>query len=132
MKAILNLEYIGEAQDARLAFYARLIDQIDQGLGGAVVGPSRPRKPWVAEILGSDSIYRLKRRFVPANWSRKYANGAHSRGVVLWFVLKPNTYYEVKSPTSWRSHDRYFCRVNDDGEILKISREEVVEWARNR
>lgn len=119
MKATLALEYIGEAQDARLALMAGVIDQVIPGMSGGLIGLSRPRKPWVAQILGKDPRYGLARRFLPANWQRQRANGNGSRGVELWFVLESGRLYEVNAPVSWRSTERYFCTVADTGKIIR-------------
>lgn len=132
MKATLSLEYIGEAHDARLALYSGIVDQVGDGLGRAVVGNARPRKPWVAEITGRDPKFGLRREFLPANWQRKRANGAHSRGVELWFLVESGHLYEVKAHVSWRSRDRYFCTVTDAGTIRRLSNEEAEQWLNAR
>ena len=41
MKATIKLEYIGEAQDARLSMYGKMIDQVSDGLGKKVIGNTR-------------------------------------------------------------------------------------------
>lgn len=132
MKATLSLEYIGEAHDARLTLYSRIVDQVSPGVGFAIIGNSRPRKPWVAEINGRCQKFGLLRDFLSANWQRRRANNAHSRGVELWFVLESGRLYEVKSPSSWRSSDRYFCTVTDTGEIQRLSAMEVDQWLNAR
>ena len=131
MKATLAVEYIGEAQDARMALYAGIMDQLAPGVGRAVVGGSpRIRKPWAAEITATHPTYGFERRFLPANWQRKRANSTHSRGVELWFVLETGKVYEVKAPASWRNSDRYFCRVTEAGDIVRITKEDVEQWLR--
>ena len=131
MKATLALEYIGESQDALLKMYSMIIDQVKPGLGRRVVGNARPRKPWVARIVGRDPKYGWTREFLRANWQRKRANSTHSRGVELWFVLDSGNVYEVKSPTSWRSSDRYFCIVNGEGDIQRIAESVIEQWLKN-
>lgn len=132
MKATISLEYIGEVHDARLALLSSIVDQVGDGLGRAVAGNPRPRKPWVAEITGRDPKFGLRREFLPANWQRKRANGAHSRGVELWFIVETGRIYEVKAPASWRSCDRYFCTVTDAGDIRRLSTEEAEQWLNAR
>lgn len=131
MKATLALEYIGEAQDAKLRLAARIIDEAIPGASQAVIGNAAPRRPWVAEIVGKDPVYKLKREFIPANCSRKHTNGAHSRGVELWFVLESGKLYEVKAPLSWRNSERYFCTVTSKGEIIRVTEKTVEEWLKN-
>lgn len=126
MKATLSLEYIGESQDARLAMLTGMCEQAIPGIGKTLVGDPRSRKPWIAEIVGVGGQYCLKRRFLKPNWQRKRSNGSGSRGVELWFVLESGRLYEVKSPVSWRSTDRYFCSVTEDGEVQRV--EDAEAW----
>lgn len=44
----------------------------------------------------------------------------------MYFVLAPGL-YEFWYPTSWKHEAREFLRVNDEGEVYEISREEVME-----
>lgn len=125
MKATLSLEYIGESEDARKVLCSRRLDQMEPGLGRAVIGTTRPRVPWVAKIEGGCPRFGWRRSFLSANWQRKNANSQHSRGVMLWFVLEDGYIYEVKHPISWRRSDRYFCRVTEGGDIEKLSEAEV-------
>ena len=130
MKATLCLEYIGESGDAQLALYSGNLDGIFPGLGRAAFGCKSPRKPWVAEIVGQHEKYGLERIFLPSKRNYSRANSRGSRGIELWFVLESGRLYEVLSPLSWRSIDRYFCRVSDGGDILRVSKDEVDSWLR--
>lgn len=130
MKATLCLEYIGESGDAQIALYSGKLDGIFPGLGVAAFGGKNPRKPWVAEIVGYHGKYGFERSFLPSKRNYSRANSSGSRGVELWFVLEFGKVYEVKAPQSWRSIDRYFCRVNDDGDIIRMSKDEVGSWLR--
>lgn len=132
MKASLILEYIGEAQDARLSLYGGIIDQVSPGLSNKVIGQKRTRMPWVAEITGIDTKFGFKRNFLTGNWERSKSNSIGSRGTRLCFVLESSKLYEVKSPVSWRTTDRYFCTVNDLGEINKITETEAKSWLKSR
>ena len=126
------VEYIGEAQDAKLALLAGILREgLGSGVSRAVVGNARPRKPWAAEITGTDPRFGVARKFLQPKWQRKNANSAHSRGVELWFVLESGHLYEIKSPTSWKSSDQYFCTVLDDGSIKRLSKDEAMQWLKN-
>lgn len=132
MKATIKLEYIGESQDARLSMYSKIIDQVADGLGGKVTGNTRLRQPWVAEIAGIDSKFGFKREFLKGNWQRKRSNGTGSRGVEIWFTLELGKLYEIKSFKSWRSIDRYFCIITNDGNVNRITEIEAMEWLKDR
>lgn len=131
MKATIKLEYIGEAQDARLSMYNKMINQVSDGLGKKVTGNTRLRQPWTAEIAGIDSKFGFKRKFLKGNWQRKRSNGTGSRGTELWFTVESGKIYEVKSPISWRSINRYFCLVTETGGIKKITETEVKKWLKD-
>jgi len=70
----------------------------------------------------------MARTFIESKLTRKRANGAHSRGVELWFVLESGHIYEVKQCVSWTRSERYFCVVSDAGEVNRITSEEVERW----
>lgn len=129
MKATLCVEYIGEANDAKLGLLAGILrESLGASVSSAVVGNSRPRKPLAAEITGKDPRFGVARKFLQPKWQRKNANGACTRGVELWFVLESGKLYEIKSPVSWKSSDQYFCTVLDDGSIKRLSKDEALKW----
>lgn len=133
MKATIGLEYFGKTEDERLRFLTGVMSgALGRGVGEAVVGKIPSRRPWIAEITGTDPKYGLRRVFLDANTSYKDSNGRGSRGTKLWFVLESGRYYEVREQTSWRNSERYFCRVSAAGDILRATREEVMEWAKSR
>lgn len=91
---------------------------------GSPAKSGRP-KPWVARLTGLDDRYGFAREFV--NGERDYSRGKehHTRGVYLYFFLPPGL-YEVFRPVSWRKSERYFIRVDEQGEWHKMSRDEVI------
>ena len=133
MKATIGLEYFGKSEDERIRFLTGVMSgALGMGVGEAVVGKVQSRRPWVAEITGTDPKYGLRRAFLHANTSYKHANGAGSRGTKLWFVLESGRYYEIREQTSWRSSERYFCKVSAAGNVVRVIKQEVVEWAKGR
>lgn len=120
MKATLALEYIGEGHDAKARLFSAIAGQACPEFSGLLRAPSR--RPWVAEINGKT------RTFLRANWQRKRANSAHTRGVELWFVLESCRLYEVCAYLSWRSKDRYCCTVTESGDIRRLSDTEAHQW----
>lgn len=130
MKTTLCVEYIGESQDAKLALFCGIIDNSFNGLSRHIVGNSRPRKPWVAEITGIDKKYGLSRTFLPSKTQRTRSNSTGSRGVELWFIVESGKFYEIKSPQSWKSSDRYFFTIDENGDMIRITKDEVIEWVK--
>ncbi len=133
MKATIGLEWYGEANEARLRLFSGIISEaLGKGIGQAIIGNGCSRRPWVAEITGKDTKFGLARTFLDSKLTRKHANGAHSRGVELWFVLESGRIYEVKNSVSWKRSERYFCSVTAEGDIQRISKEEVDQWLNDR
>lgn len=127
MRAILKLEIIGDNYYA----YKRALDS-----GEAQVVPQMEKyadmlghdkkHPWVARVTGLDRKYGFKREFLRGQKDYSQANSIGSRGVYVYYPLKPGI-YEVHERVTWRRTRRYFVRVKD-AEITEISREEVMEW----
>lgn len=91
-----------------------------------VVHPSRPN-PWVARLAGLDARWGFQRQFIKAVYDYTYARGKRGgRGIYLYFAMPPGL-YEVYYPTSWKHDRRYFARVDDNGDITEITRDEVME-----
>lgn len=129
MKTSLMLEYIGEVQDARLALYGGMIDQVSPGLGGRVIGKIRSRQPWVAEITGADPKYGLKRTFLNGNWQRKRSNSTGSRDdvtddalavVAPWLQSIVNAGQKAPLPAVELSHFYAVAYVQDGGLLVTV------------
>jgi len=94
--------------------------------GSGLLIPPRP-KPWVARITGKDPRWKYKREFLAGvyDYSRVTTRRA-GRGIYLYFFLAPGI-YELFAPISWKHEMRYFARVNSDGELVKITEEELCK-----
>lgn len=131
MKAALKIEAIGDNVDQELAFWSTLTNSLAPGLGDLTFGTTsgRPKKRyWVAEITGLDPVYKYAREFLRPQKDYRKANRKGSRGVHLWYILESGKIYEVKRPVSWSRHERFFCRVLDDGTIERIDEKQVNQW----
>lgn len=129
MKASLMLERVGDGYDWQIerARGRAMVNAIAPGLGNWLVG-GNPRAVWVAEITGADPRYGLARQFLKPKIDHTHANSAGTRGVYACYTLESGRVYEVRAWRSWRTEDRYFCRVSDDGDIIRITRDEVDAW----
>jgi hypothetical protein len=133
VKATIGLEWYGEANEARIRLLGGIIrEAFGEGFAKAVIGSGYSRRPWVAEITGKDAKFGMDRKFLDSKLTRKHANGAHSRGVELWFLLESGRIYEVKHSLSWTRSERYFCVVTEAGNIGRISKQEVEQWLNDR
>lgn len=117
--AYLNIECIGDDTDALIKNATRL-------LGERLMG-KYPASHWVAEITGFDDKFGYQRIFLPYNKDYSHANSKGSRGVYAHYILEQGRIYEVKEPISWKNTIRYFCTVDADGDIVKITKEDVDE-----
>ena len=134
MKASLHLEYIGESNDAKARLYFGIVQEmLGRVVAETVVGRNPfTRKPWVAKITGFDFKYGYKREFINGKIQRLRSNAAGSRGIEIWFLLESGFVYQARHFTSWKSEEKFFCKVTEDGDIEKISQEEVDEWLRKK
>lgn len=91
---------------------------------------SRPR-PWVARLTGLDRKFGLAREFVKGVPDYTHASGkAGGRGIYIYWALPPGL-YEIYRPVSWKHEERFYFRVDNDGELHIVTRDEVLECLKN-
>jgi hypothetical protein len=90
---------------------------------------SRPH-PWVARINGLDPTYGFAREFIKGVYDYTYARKSQSRGVFVYFALAPG-FYELCYHVSWKRQERYFISVDENGDMQRIYREELLECLKN-
>jgi len=127
MKATLRVEAIGDNADGMLRVWRNLANSMVPDLGTMTFG-TIPKRYWVAEITGPDPKYRWKRVFLRGKKDYRESNSVGSRGVYVWYVLESGHVYEVNEPVSWKNNDRYFCRVNDAGDIEPLDEADITQW----
>ena len=127
MKAMLELEAIGENSFQYVNSIYRRFEQMSPGLGDELVGKPSPHY-WCAEILGLHPVYTLSRRFLQGQKDYARANRKGSRGIYVYYLLESGKLYEVKEPVSWKNTARNFYIVTPSGDIERISKEEALEW----
>lgn len=133
MKASLHLEYIGEVNDAKSRLYFGIIQEaLGSSVAAELTGKLPSRKPWVAKIAGTDLKFCYTREFIRGKIQRLKSNGTGSRGIEIWFLLESGFIYQARHFTSWKSEEKFFCKVTEDGDIERISKEEVDEWLRKK
>ncbi|NLW48787.1 MAG: hypothetical protein GXY86_15850 [Firmicutes bacterium] len=124
MKAILEIELIGDNIVQEMRMWTRLGNDLIPGSGSATFG-SCPPSGWVAEITGFDLQYKYARTFLKFKKDYSRANSKGSRGVYAEYILEEEKIYDVKD-----SKQRYFCKV-DNWQIVLINESEVREWLKN-
>lgn len=125
MRAYLELELVGDDTYQLFKFYKNVTEGLI-GLGNEVFGKVPPTA-WVAEITAFDAKYKYTRHFMRFKKDYSRSNSKGSRGVYAEYLLESGQIYEVKE-----RKERYFCKVDDAGEIVKITEEEVIAWLKNR
>lgn len=126
MKQRLSLEIFGDNTRQMMRLWTMVLNERMEGLGNMVVG-KLPSSCWVAEITGEDPKYGLARTFVRFHKDYSASNSIGSRGIRAEYILESGHIYEVSCKTSWKSIDRYFCRIADDGTFVRMEREDVME-----
>jgi hypothetical protein len=86
------------------------------------------RKPWVARIEEITRNSNVSRVFVKPKTDYSGSNSKGSRGVNLVFIVECGIPYEAMRFTSWRSSERFFFCVNDRGDMIKKTKDEVLKW----
>jgi len=126
VKGILILELFGEDARQMAKLYRGMFE-----VGGGDFGRAYfdkhigvpPRSSWVAEITGPDEKYGLSRVFLKAKTDYSKSNSKGSRGILVEYILSQGKIYEVKEQITWKRSERYFCIINDDGDVIKIDEE---------
>lgn len=131
MKAYLEIELFGEDARQMMRLWEAIGNMAFPGLGTATFG-GMPPSGWVAEITGFDQKYKYARKFLKRKLDYSRANSKGSRGVYAEYILESGKIYDVKQQISWKRVRRYFCTVNQDGDIVILSESEVVEWLKSR
>lgn len=132
MKATLSLELFGDNLRQQLKLYSSAIDDAFGDNTGSVTIGNVPPSSWVAEITGFHVKYKYERKFLRYKKDYTKSNSKGSRGIFVWYILESGRYYEVKAKTSWRNEERYFCKVNSQGDVIKVDKNEVDAWLNNR
>lgn len=95
---------------------------------GILMGARKPdiyKRPWVARITGTDPKWGFKREFMRGVNEYAESNNVGSRKMRYYHV--PPGIYEVCRHVTWTRYEQFFCRVDENGEVEKISREKVME-----
>lgn len=87
----------------------------------------RGNAPWVAEITGLNNDGKFLRRFLQGDTDYTRANSVGSRGVHKYYHLRSGRIYEVAERLTWKRTIQYFCRVDDQGEIVRVERKAVLD-----
>ena len=126
----IKLERIGDDVRSYAKLCRGIIDEaLGKGLGSAVVG-NIPSPCFCAEITGLHPKFKFERRFLKPNRDYSQANRTGSRGVYDYFNLEDGKIYDIKSPQSWKSVDRYYCRI-EGGRIVRMDEDEVYRCLKN-
>ena len=125
--ATLKLELIGDDSDQRLRVMHAEVASVGNDEWTEALRPP-PNNTWVAEITGRDARYGYARRFLGGPKDYSESNGIGSRGVYRYFELESGKLYEVKERVSWSRSRRYWCTVNDAGQVVELTDEEAGAW----
>lgn len=126
MLAVLKLEIIGDnyyAAKREAPHKKRYLQRYESALG------RNTSRPWVARLTGLDPKYGFAREFLSGQKDYSLANSVGSRGVFVYYPLKPGV-YEVNERLTWKKTRRYFIRV-EDAQIEEITKDEVLAWLTN-
>lgn len=126
MAYLLRLEAIGDDAAWRDS-QARSFFAANGVCPAFVLGREKPRRPWVACITDAHPKWGVERDFLRGQKDYSQANSKGSRGVYLFYILRPGEIYEVNALTSWSSSDRYFCRVEGE-KLVRMTLDDAAAW----
>lgn len=130
MKTNIRIEAIGDDTDQELRSFRNFTNSLVPGLGDLTFGENK-QSYWVARILGFDPQFKYNREFMRGKKDYTHASSVGSRGVFINYILETERLYEVKEPISWKRTDRYFCTINEQGDIIRLSTEEANQWLKD-
>jgi len=125
LKAYLELELRGDDMAQWTKLWKSIANDMTPGFGNIIFG-NMPKSAWVAEIAGTHQKYKYDRRFLRYNKDYSRSNSKGSRGVFAMYILESGHLYDVKD-----HKNRYFCTVDNDGNIIKIPQSEVDQWLKD-
>ena len=130
MKAFIRGEAFADDFQQELRLVRNILDSGIPGLGKAIF--SWPSDTWAAEIIDFDKKYKYQRKFL--KWKKDYthSNSKGSRGIYYEWTLESNHIYDIKRRISWGRCERFFCTVNESGDIVELDEKEVIECLKRR
>lgn len=132
MKTSLKIECIGDNYDQTIKFWKNVTaDLCGNNLAEATFGTFKASY-FVAEITGFHAKFKYERKFISCKKDYKNANSKGSRGVYAFYILESGKIYDVLEPYSWKNSHRYFCTVDDNGNIEILTKEQVDQCLKNR
>jgi len=132
MKATIKIECVGDDSVAHIKLARSITKDLLGGRAAHAVFGSAHARYFVAEITATDEKFGYKRTFLPCKKDYRNSNATGSRGIIAHYIIDSGKIYDVKSPVSWRSSERYFCTVDECGDIVKLTKEEVDRCLKNR
>ena len=86
--------------------------------------------PWCARLLGLDEKCGFRREFIKGIYDYTYTSRYAGSKTVLIFYAVPPGIYQVYDNINRSRGRKYFVRVTDEGEIVEIERDDVLECLR--
>lgn len=133
MKAMLSLELFHYNMHCRPVPWEMKLRTMTAGTMRFLVDEEAGRPHvWVAEITGRNDG-GLVRSFLRGELDITGARSGGKRGVLRRYVLDSGHIYEVKKQLDYTKYGRYFCTVDDEGDIVRLSEQEVNDrFSRSR
>lgn len=131
MIVLIKIEAIGDNTEQVFRLARGILNEALPGVGNIAIGSVKPRH-WVAEITGVDNKYKWARKFLIGKKDYSESNSVGSRGIYVLYKLGTEKVYQISSPQSWKSTDKYFCYVDNYGNVIRIDEEDVSECLKKR
>lgn len=130
MKAFIRGEVFGDNARQQMQLCAKIVNMGLPGYGSWFF--HCPSNTWAAEIIGFDKKFKYCREFLKGKRDYTYGNSNGSRGIYWEWILESGRIYEIKRQISWSSTERFFCVVDNNGDIVKLDEKDVIECLKRR
>jgi hypothetical protein len=132
MKTSLKIECIGDNYDQIIKFWKNVTADVCGNNLAASTFSTFKASYFVAEITGFHAKFKYERKFIQCKKDYRNSNSKGSRGVYAFYILESGKIYDVLEPYSWKNSHRYFCTVDNKGDIEILTKEEVDQCLKNR
>lgn len=126
MLTMVKIELFNDNLTQHFEFNKRLANHLFPGVGEIVFGKYQSSF-FVAEIIGVDYKYTFKRLFINGKKDYSNSNSKGSRGIFMYYFLDSSKIYDIKRQVSWKKTERFYCKFNNNGEVVKITEDEVFK-----
>lgn len=125
MRFVLKIEFTDDAAKFNIKTILAGSSTLSKDSRAGLANLSKRLHPWASRLTSFDGIH-FEREFMKGQKDYSLANKRGTRGVFYYFYLIPGL-YEISEGV----HGRYFARVDQDLEMRKLTKSEMIRCLQN-